>query len=76
MVIRCFFAFVNYNYARWMCIFMSEMLEKIHPQLYHNFTKYGLFVISDTKIFFFAMILNHRHEQNNKDLKVMGKLLE
>ena len=50
-----------------------KMLEKIYLEVYHDFTKYGLFVKSKAKnSSFSAMSLNDRHEQNNKDLKSNG----
>ena len=50
-----------------------KMLEKTYLDVYHDFTKYGLFVISPTKNSFSAIRLNRRHEQNDEDLKGNGR---
>ena len=50
-----------------------EIMEKANPELYHDFSKYGLFVISQPKSSFSAMRLNDRYEKTNKALKGEGE---
>ena len=45
-----------------------KMLEKTLLEVYHDFSKYELFFISETKNYFSAMKINQRHEKN-KNLK-------
>ena len=49
-----------------------KMLEKTYLDVYHDFTKYGLFVIPQTKNSFSAIRINCWHEQNDEDLKGNG----
>ena len=49
-----------------------EIMEKANTELYHDFSKYGLFVISQPKSSFSAMRLNDRYEKTSKALKSDG----
>ena len=74
--LKWYFALDKYNYARWATIHWFDMalLQKACPSVYEQF-KDGNFTFLKTKTSFSRMALDQVHEQNNKVIKGMYKII-
>ena len=77
-MIPWFFALDHFHHARWLSVHVSnmKMLEISNPDVYQAFNEFGCFAVSGTKKPFSSMGLDQRHEQNNKDVKGDGGVLD
>ena len=72
-VIPWLFAFDHVNYARWLSVHISDMvnLQTTHPEVYCEFLK-GHFAVHKTSNIFSAMAIDQCHEQLNDLIKGDG----
>ena len=72
-IVPYFFALDHYNYARWLSIHIQDLLELDEFTLQAFQT--GKFVIKRSKKRFSALAVDQAHEQLNKIIKNMGRII-